>query len=68
MAQAGAFHAGDIPYVLDTLDAMPWDFAAADRAAAEAASGYWVNFVKTGDPNGPGLPRGRRSGTAARSC
>jgi para-nitrobenzyl esterase len=19
-------------------------------------SSYWVNFVKTGDPNGPGLP------------
>jgi para-nitrobenzyl esterase len=56
-AQAGAFHAGDIPYVLDTLDAMPWDFVAADRAAAEAAAGYWVNFVKSGDPNGPGLPR-----------
>jgi para-nitrobenzyl esterase len=54
--QAGAFHAGDIPYVLDTLDAMPWDYAAADRAAAEVASAYWVNFVKTGDPNGAGLP------------
>ena len=55
--EAGAFHAGDIPYVLDTLDATPWDCGPADRAAAEAASGYWVNFVKTGDPNGSGLPR-----------
>ena len=55
--QAGAFHAGDIPFVLDTLDAMPWDYGSADRAAAEVASGYWLNFVNSGDPNGPGLPR-----------
>jgi para-nitrobenzyl esterase len=55
--EAGAFHAGDIPYVLDTLDAMPWDYGPSDRAAAGTASAYWVNFVKTGDPNGPGLPR-----------
>ena len=54
---AGAFHAGDIPYVLDTLDAMPWDYSQADRATAAAASGYWLNFVKSGDPNGAGLPR-----------
>jgi para-nitrobenzyl esterase len=57
VGMAGAFHAGDIPYVLDTLDAMPWNYAAADRRAAAAASGYWLNFVATGDPNGPGLPR-----------
>jgi para-nitrobenzyl esterase len=56
VGEAGAFHAGDIPYMLDTLDAMPWDYRAADRAAAETASRYWVNFVKTGDPNAPGLP------------
>ena len=23
---------------------------------AEIVSGYWVNFAKHGDPNGPGLP------------
>ena len=57
VSQAGAFHAGDVPYVLDTLDAMPWNYAAADRATAETAAAYWVNFVKSGDPNGPGLPR-----------
>jgi para-nitrobenzyl esterase len=56
VAGAGAFHAGDIPYTLDTLDAMPWDYGPADRACAAAASGYWLNFVRTGDPNGPGLP------------
>ncbi len=56
VAEAGAFHAGDIPYTLDTLDSMPWNYTAADRAAAETAARYWVNFVETGDPNGAGLP------------
>ena len=25
-------------------------------ATAQAANAYWVNFAKTGNPNGPGLP------------
>jgi para-nitrobenzyl esterase len=24
---------------------------------SEIAQGYFVNFIKTGDPNGPGLPK-----------
>lgn len=54
---AGAFHAGEILYVFDNLDAFPWAIDDADRALAKTASSYWINFVKTGDPNGPGLPR-----------
>ena len=27
-----------------------------DRALADMVSSYWVNFAKTGDPNGKGLP------------
>lgn len=26
------------------------------RVLAKLASNYWVNFIKTGDPNGTGLP------------
>jgi para-nitrobenzyl esterase len=55
-ADAGAFHAGEILYVFDNLPAFPWLYTSEDREIARLASGYWVNFVKTGDPNGPGLP------------
>ena len=53
---AGAFHAAEIVYALDNLDAVPWTYSEADRQTAAAMSAYWVNFVKTGDPNGAGLP------------
>ncbi len=54
---AGAFHAGEINYVFDTLDVFPWLIDDADRAIVATTTGFWVNFVKTLDPNGEGLPR-----------
>lgn len=53
---AGAFHAAEIVYVLDNLQASPWRVMPEDERAAAVASGYWLNFVRSGDPNGPGLP------------
>jgi para-nitrobenzyl esterase len=53
---AGAFHAGEINYVFDTLDVYPWLVDDADRAITATTTGFWVNFIKTLDPNGPGLP------------
>ena len=60
-------HATEIPYVFDNLrqprvfpDTSSPELAAAsapDRALAERMSLYWVNFARTGDPNGNGLPR-----------
>lgn len=49
----GAAHASDIPYFLDTI-ATKYGPAttAGDRAMATAISGFVVNFVKTGSPNG----------------
>jgi para-nitrobenzyl esterase len=44
----GVAHGGEIPYVFDST--------AADRKMADTVSDYWVNFAKTGNPNGPGLP------------
>src|SRR5258708_11795629 len=55
----GATHGAEIPYVLGTFEAQPFmaGAGAGDRALAERMAAYWVNFARTGDPNGPGLPR-----------
>jgi para-nitrobenzyl esterase len=56
-AQYHAFHSAEIPYVFQTLDASPErPFTDADHALSDQLSRYWVNFVRTGDPNGAGLP------------
>jgi para-nitrobenzyl esterase len=56
-ARWGAFHGSEIPYVFDTLDAAPdRPYSGLDREVAHRMAGYWVNFVDTGNPNGPGLP------------
>lgn len=55
-ADWGAGHFAELWYMFDHLDQEPWAWTAADRALAEAMAGYWVNFARTGDPNGPGLP------------
>jgi para-nitrobenzyl esterase len=55
-AEAGAFHAGELLYVFDNLHAFPWLYTPEDHAIAALASSYWINFVKSGNPNGAGLP------------
>ena len=52
----GAWHSSDLWYWFDTLDNgwRPWEEQ--DRKIASLMSDYLVNFVKTGDPNGEGLP------------
>jgi para-nitrobenzyl esterase len=52
----GASHFAELWYVFDHLDQSPWNWTAADRRLAEEMSSYWVNFARSGDPNGPGLP------------
>lgn len=53
----GAFHGSEIAYAFDSLDAMESPWTARDREVAGTVSSYWANFVRNGDPNGPGLPR-----------
>jgi para-nitrobenzyl esterase len=53
----GASHYAELWYVFDHLDQSPWRWTKADHQVAEEMSSYWVNFAKTGNPNGPGLPQ-----------
>jgi para-nitrobenzyl esterase len=52
----GASHFAELWYVFDHLDQSPWKWSAGDRKLAAEMSGYWINFARSGDPNGPGLP------------
>jgi para-nitrobenzyl esterase len=51
---AGAFHSCEIPYVFDTLDVFPWQTTSDDRQVSDTIAAYWINFIKTGNPNGKG--------------
>ena len=54
----GAPHATEIPYVFNTVKAAYKDkLTSEDEAASEKTLVYWVNFVKNGNPSGPGLPQ-----------
>ena len=54
----GAAHGSEIPYVFDNLRARNGaTVAPKDQEVARMMNAYWANFAKTGDPNGPGLPK-----------
>jgi para-nitrobenzyl esterase len=55
--RAGAPHGGEIGYVFGTLSAGRGGAPTPeDLAVSRMAQSYWVNFARTGDPNGAGLP------------
>ena len=59
---AGSKHAGEIEYVFETLksqEGMPW--TEDDFKVSEAVASYWVDFIKTGNPNAKGLPEWPKS-------
>lgn len=49
-----ATHVAEIPYVFNIPGPL---WTEIDRRLADTMSSYWVNFARTGDPNGPGLPQ-----------
>jgi para-nitrobenzyl esterase len=53
----GAYHGAEVMYAYDNLGAdSDADYTQADDRLRDQMSTYWVNFVRTSDPNAPGLP------------
>ncbi len=52
----GAFHSSDLVYGFGNLAKLNRPWTATDHRVADQVSNCWVNFVKTGNPNGDGLP------------
>jgi para-nitrobenzyl esterase len=56
----GAGHGSEVSFVFNTLDAPrfgpPSKPTEAEYELAQKMNQYWINFAKTGNPNGNGLP------------
>jgi para-nitrobenzyl esterase len=53
----GAVHSADIEYFMGNLATnMVYAWTDADEQLSELMQQYYANFVRSGDPNGPGLP------------
>jgi para-nitrobenzyl esterase len=53
----GAVHSADIEYAMGNLHTnMVYDWTPDDDKVSALLQAYYVNFVNTGDPNGPDLP------------
>jgi para-nitrobenzyl esterase len=53
----GAAHSAEIQYAMGNLDLdHRYTWEAEDRKVSETMQGFFVNFIKTGNPNGAGLP------------
>lgn len=54
---SGAVHSADIEYAMGNLPTnRVYDWQPEDFTVSEIFQGYYLNFVKTGNPNGLGLP------------
>lgn len=51
----GTFHSAELPYMFGTLSKSTRPFVSADHQIAATMGAYWVNFVRSGDPNGKGM-------------
>ncbi len=66
-AELGAFHSEENMF-LSQRYWTSWVSQPSDRAMSDAILGYWANFIRTGSPNGSGLPHWPRYTAAAPLC
>ena len=52
----GCFHSCELWYTFGTLGRCWRPMTGEDEALSRQILDYWTNFMRTGDPNGPGLP------------
>ena len=52
----GVFHGSESPYALDNLDKFKRPYSEIDRKLSAVMSSYWINYMRSGNPNGNGLP------------
>ena len=56
-APYGSYHSSELPYVFDTLHTLRRPWSEADYRVSALLQTYWVNFIKTGNPNGGQMPK-----------
>lgn len=52
----GAFHTSNLEYFYQNLECTDAPWESVDRELSRTMTDYLVNFMRNGDPNGPGLP------------
>ena len=52
----GCWHSGEMVYAFGVIPEDSGLYDQADRELSRIMHAYWVNFARTGDPNGEGLP------------
>jgi para-nitrobenzyl esterase len=52
----GAFHTAEVPYALHNLHQWDRPWQPVDYDVENKMSDYWIHFIRSGNPNGPGLP------------
>lgn len=53
----GAYHGSELVYVFNAFPFQDWAWRPVDLKLGDVMSSMWVNFARTGSPNGSGFPQ-----------